>query len=503
MKLLKLLLLFLIGFPMYAQEVEVIHPFYIAEIREFTAFYNKSKMEDPYGSSTEYGPAKLNRIYTETSTLPRVNSVNSKFYKEGGTSTFEIYGQKNISMKIVATNDKKQATIYLYAKGKVEHEIPYANGKVNGVYKVFKSDGTPLFETEYKDGKMNGHRKFYTLSSDRIIEADFVNGVITGKVKVTDLENKRYMLYPNNFQSGVIEYYDATDNLICEVPFVDNNVVQGEVVDYYYHSKNKRLVRNHNKGKLDGKTECFDRDGKSKYTLNFKDGQPIGTYKEFYLNGGLYKECFYDENGVPIGTWKTYDRLGKINGEVPYSNGVINGVEKIYNGGYLIGTREYKDGKMNGSWKHWETGTQTLVSDQQMVDGKCVQITFYFKNGTVSKRYENDAKELPIRAEYFDKNGNLFYEEPYNADKSSEGTHKFYYYDQNEDYFLGDETEYDKAGFRVRQKLYLGKEDYEETKYKLNNYSIKTTYKDHILTTEYYYFTKKITEEEFSRRSSK
>ena len=499
MKSIKILLLLLISVQMNAQEVEEIRPFYIVEIREFTAFYNKQKMEDLYGHSTEYGPAKLNRIYSETNTLPRVNSVNSKFHKEDTTSTFEIYGEKNISMKIVATNDKKQSTIYLYSQGKVEHEIPYSNGKVNGIYKVFKSDGTSLFETEYKDGKMNGHRKFYTLSDNRIIEGNFVNGIITGKVKVTEPEQNRYMLYPNNFQSGVIEYYDMTDNLLCEVPFVDKNIVHGVVVDYYYNSKNKRLIRNHTMGKLDGKTECFDFNGKSKYTLNFKDGKPIGEHKEFYLEGGLHKESFYDEKGIPIGTWKTYDHLGKLSGEVPYFNGAINGVEKMYNGGYLIGSREYKDGKLNGAWKSWEIGTQSLASEKQMVNDKCVKICFYFKNGKISKRFENDAKELPIRAEYFDKNGKLFYEEPYNLDKTSEGTHKFYYYDQNEDYFLGDETEYDKVGFKVLQKNYLGKDDYEEIKYKTNNYSIKTIYKNHILTTEYYYFTKKISQDVYSK----
>ncbi|MBC7440093.1 MAG: hypothetical protein H7250_08940 [Flavobacterium sp.] len=490
MRKLNILILLFLALKSYSQEIEEIRPFYLQEISAFKAYYE---------NSTEYNSEKLNRIFKEINSLPKVNSVNSKFYKENNNLIFEIYEEKNISLKLITSNNKKLSTIYLYSKGKVEHEIPYLENKIDGVYKVFLNDGKLLFETNYKSGKRNGYRKFYTLSENRIIEGNFINGQITGKIKVIEPENNRYLLYPNNLKNGIIEYYDISSNLYCEVPFIEGNIIQGEVIDYYYQSKNKRLVRNHKMGKLDGKTEYFDEKGNSKCILNYKDGMPIGEHKEFYLTGRIYKEIFYDENGIKIGTWKTYDESGKLSGELHYVNGKINGIEKIYINGILRSTREYVDDNLNGSWKHWNSETKIIESESQMIDNKCVSIIFYFKNGKISKRFENNAKNQPIRAEYFDKNGNLFYEEKYNSDKSSEGTHKYYFYDKNEDYFLGNEDEFDKNGFKIREKNYLKNDDYEEIRYKNNGCKIKIINRNKLTTTEYYYFGKKIEIEEFKK----
>lgn len=493
MKKLKYLIILLISFNIYSQEVYEIHPFNLEKIPELNSFYSPSER------TYEYNSEKLKRIFNETNSLPKVNSVNTKFYKENFNSIFEIYGGKNIELKIITNINKKECTIFLYRKGKVEHEIPYVNGKVNGVYKVFKDEGKPLVETNYKDGVRNGNRRFYAYNEERIIEGDCNNGQVVGKIKIINTEKNDYCLYPTNYKNGVIEYYDKNSNLICEVHFVDENIVNGEVIDYNITTKKKWLIRNHKMGKLDGKTECFDFNGNSKYVLNYKDGLPIGNHKEFYLNGGIYKESLYDENGIKIGTWKTYDESGNLKSELQYLNGKINGIEKMYNNKILISTREYVDDKLNGSWKHWNRETKIIETESQMVDNKCMSIIFYFKNGKISKRFENNTKNQPIRAEYFDKNGNLFYEEKYNSEKSSEGIHKYYFYDENEDYFLGNEDEFDKNGFKVREKNYMGNDDYVEIIYKNNGCNIKTIYKNKLTTTEYYYFGRKIEIEEFKK----
>ncbi|RZK01615.1 MAG: hypothetical protein EOO43_24220, partial [Flavobacterium sp.] len=368
--------------------------------------------------------------------------------------------------------------------------IPYVNGKVNGIYKLFLKNGTPLFETNYKNGKRNGIRRFYTLSDNMVIEGNFIDGKVTGAIKITEPKENRFILYPNNIKNGTIQFYDMESYLYCEVPFIASNIVQGEVIDYYYHSKNKRLVRNHKMGKLDGKTQYFDEKGNSKCILNYKDGVPIGEHKEFYLTGELYQERFYDENGTKTGTWKTYDESGNLTGEIQYVNGKKNGIEKMYINKVLKSTRQYIDDKLNGPWKHWNSETNNIESESQMLDNKAVSTTFYFKNGRVSRRFENNALNQPIRAEYFDKNGNLFYEEKYNSDKSSEGVHKYYFYDKNEDYFLANEDEFDKNGFKVWEKNYAG-DDYFEIKYKANGCNVKTIYKNELKTVEYYYRTKK------------
>jgi len=485
------LILILFTLKIYSQDIREINPFYLAEISSFKIFYT---------CTDELNSEKQKALFKEISSLPKVNSVNSKFYKENGNSIFELYGEKNIRLKMVKSANTIDCTIYLYSNGKVAQEIPYKNGKVNGVYKVFSSDGSIEFETNFKDDKRNGIRRFNT-SDNQTIEANFINGQVVGKVKVINQDYLiKYMLYPNNLKNGTIEYYDTESNLLFEVPFIDKNIVQGEVIDYSYHSKIKHLVRNHKMGKLDDKTEFFDEKGNSKCVLNFKDGKPIGAHKEFYLNGGVYRESFYDENGIKTGTWKTYDESGKLKNEISYINGKTNGIENTYINGFLISTCETKDDKMkDGDSKRWNPETKKLESKTKWKDGKEIGVIYYFKNGNIFKRLEFNLNHQVIKAEYFNKEGGLFYEEKYNSDKSSEGTHKYYYKDRNDDYFIANEDEFDKDGFRVREKNYMGGENFNETKYKKNGCNIKTIYKDKIITTEYYYYTRKVSLEEFSK----
>jgi len=479
----------LITSKLHSQEVEKIYPFYLDKIPSYKSIYD---------FNGELNRDELKELFVRIKSLKKENSFDRKYYKENNHSILEIYDGKKISMKLVQSNDNKEFNISIYFGGIIKQDVTYKNGKVNGIYKVYYYDDWA--EINYKDGLKNGLRKIYSSNNNQIIETNFLNdSIVVGKIKIIDLERNQYMLYPNNLKNGIIEYYDSYDNLYCKVPITDKSMVQGEVIDYFYHSKNIRSVRNHKLGKLDGKTEYFDEKGNSKFVNYFKNGKPIGNYKEFYLNGGIYEDRFYDDNGIKIGTWITYDESGKIIGELPYINGKINGVEKKYFNGIVTCTKEYKDDKLNGSLKHWNRYTKNIESESYMVDDKCMSIVYYFRNGKISRKFENNIKNQPIKAEYYDKNGNLFYEEKYNAEKSSEGVHKYYFYDSNEDYFLSDEEEFDKNEFKVREKNYMKNGDYIEKKYNTNGTYVRTIYKNKIITTEYYYYGKKISIEEYNK----
>jgi len=490
MKIIKYLIVLFLALNSYGQETEKIGPFYLEEITAFKAFYE---------NSTEYNAEKLNQIFKEINSLPKVTSANSKSYIKNDKSVFEIYKQKDISLKVVTSSDKKDCIIYLYSNGIVEHEIPYLNNKVTGVYKVFLSNGSLLSETEYKEGKRNGVRKFYPISENRIIEGDFIDGKITGTIKVSEPENNRFILFPNNLKNGKVEYYDVASNLLCEVPILEGNIVHGEVIDYFYNSNAKRLVRNHRMGKLDGKTEYFDENGNSKCILNFKEGKPIGAHKEFYLNGKIYRETFYSQDGAKIGTWKTFDESGKLKNEISYVNDNYGGVENVYYNGFLVGYREYKDGKLNGAWKNWNSVTTKLEYEDVFKDGIRLNTIRYFNDGKISTKLEFNSKGQVISSQYYDKKGIIFYEKKYNAKKSSEGIHKIYLYGKDEEHFLYAEEEFDDNEFRIREKLFMPNEEYIETIFQPNGSSIKTILKNKTTVTEYYLQSRKISLQEFNK----
>ncbi|HXB41634.1 MAG TPA: toxin-antitoxin system YwqK family antitoxin [Bacteroidia bacterium] len=138
--------------------------------------------------------------------------------------------------------------------------IPWKNGKVNGVQKVYYLDGKLRAEGIFVDGKAEGYSKQYS-----------PNGLLV-----------RVSYFRNNFRHGT------------DTSFFENGTI--------------RSLFNFVDGKLDGMTKEFDKNGQlSREGLNEK-GVPIGILKT-YKSGKLFNEKHYT-NGK--GDWyKEYDDNGK------------------------------------------------------------------------------------------------------------------------------------------------------------------------------------------------
>jgi antitoxin component YwqK of YwqJK toxin-antitoxin module len=108
----------------------------------------------------------------------------------------------------------------------------------------------------------------------------------------------------------------------------------------YYESGGLRVERNYSNGKLHGSFKNFNEDGTLrgegnffkgkleglfkfeskvigndellKFEINFKNGKEHGTCKEFYSDGKLKTECYYENGNQKYLKSKLYSKDGKV-----------------------------------------------------------------------------------------------------------------------------------------------------------------------------------------------
>ncbi|UTW61338.1 hypothetical protein KFE98_15140 [bacterium SCSIO 12741] len=158
------------------------------------------------------------------------------------------------------------------------------------------------------------------------------------------------------------------------------------------------------KGRKQGKWEKKYENGKVRYTGQFKDDRPVGTFVYFDWNSVKMSEVrhttndsaqvvFYHKNGKKMaegmyyqqkrtGKWKFYDAEEAISSQEFYLNGVKNGPARIY----------YKDGQIARDFNH-RNGLE---------HGK---LTDYFQNGKVKFRADYVDGNPDGKVEYFHPNG--------------------------------------------------------------------------------------------------
>jgi antitoxin component YwqK of YwqJK toxin-antitoxin module len=148
--------------------------------------------------------------------------------------------------KTLYKNGVKDGVEQLFHPGtdKLQHEIPWVNGRIEGVKKSYHQNGTPSVETPYKGGKITGEVKSFT--------------------------DKSGLLRVARFTAGVRD---------------------GEMVDYWPDRQNavERSVP-YRKGQIHGMSRAFYADGKPKWEKPFRDNLQHGVEKQFSPDGKLERE---------------------------------------------------------------------------------------------------------------------------------------------------------------------------------------------------------------------
>lgn len=139
----------------------------------------------------------------------------------------------------------------------------------------------------------------------------------------------------------------------------------------------------------------YNKSANNKLLLDFRtlNGLYDGHYKEFYENGVLKKECFYN-NGVMQGVERRFFENGRLLESVNYNSGNFNGVRNVYweNGmlkevnnfynGILTGetTYFYSNGKIRKTIKFDSSGRKNGVWKDYNSSGELIKQIIY-ENG--------------------------------------------------------------------------------------------------------------------------
>lgn len=383
-------------------------------------------------------------------------------------------------------------------------EITFEKGKANGKSVIYDTKGNLVLETHYKNNKRNGIRKLYSSYRSYVFEANYVDDKLVGKIKVTEnrYNDDWYYLFPNDLKKGTVEAF-AYGIKSVEIPIINSKIIHGDV-EYFDKTGKVFMTVPYHYGNIHGTVNLKDKEGKDWYSLRFKNGKPIGKHIKYHNDfKTLEKEEYYDEDGKKIGVWKYYDNnqnLVKIIDK--YENDSINGFEKTFSDGNLITESHYQNGKKHGKSIRYNSTSQKLLNIgyfENDVQTKNEE----FKNGILTKQivFLNGINQKHL---FLDKNGKIIQENLYNEKGQAFGNHKTYNYDNELNYTLLYDEDFDENGIKTKSYVYQydgsynkfyfreGKKHGKQTFY--HSYNNKTI-------ESYFWNGKQVSEEEFIKLS--
>jgi len=379
--------------------------------------------------------------------------------------------------------------IYYYPNNQISSEGNMIDGRPDGVWKSYFVDGTLksigirkngvldsvwIFNNElgfiknkinYLNGKKNGY--FYTFKYFKNVNDSMV-GYLYGQE-----------LYLNNKKNGISEYYYP-------------NGILKSAVNYYDGSKHGTTREFNNKGVLIYIIEFWhgkviDREVINQYNGNLK----VGVWKEFYPNGKLKKEENYSD-GILQGLVKLYDLRGELLSAYRYDNGILKDtsvniesdvdiVEEFYNkrneygelikkssGGFLDGKpvgvhRTYDSlGRVNSSRIFDRDGNLIAKGIVNEEGDKLGEWIYYYAQGNIKSKGKYRNNRRVNNWNYYYLNGNVEQQGSFKKGVP-DGLWKWYFESgqlkREEFYRLGEEegesVEYDENGNIISVGSYL------------------------------------------------
>lgn len=315
--------------------------------------------------------------------------------------------------------DEKTTGLLCYKDNRTTMYLPIKKGVPHGKVEFYFANGYKNMESPYKKGKAEGLRKWYYDNGKIHKEIIFKKGLIEGIAKI---------YYPNgnikeinNYKKGKLEgisemYYDDGKTLMIQGNF-KNNLLDGIYRELYKNGKTK-LKKDYKDGKLYSFIQEFDENGYMTLNRKVENGEPVANYTtyEYYkpeetqLKDLVKKETHWNGN-FKNGLEKIYNEIGGLQEEIPWVNGVVDGVVKEYykheaffnDTGKLKWEVPYKNGKKHGTEiGYYNTGeVETKIN---WINGKRDgngAFQSFFKSGKIKQitNFKND-KEISEKVYY-------------------------------------------------------------------------------------------------------
>lgn len=277
----------------------------------------------------------------------------------------------------------EETIIENYENGNIKIKKNYKNGKLEGLFERYNSEGYlqsshcykdnvengPFFEQDtetheniihdisltgsYLNGLMEGPFEKVTHGSHRIVEKGFYKkGKKEGTYSIKEVgsnndvywENEEFGTYVRGVKNGSYQLNKT----------VDGGSFGGSTTEY----------GNYRNGELDGLIkydardfvrETFYNNGRIMHEIEFKNGEKSGRWEFFYKNGQLKSSINYNR-GEKNGEYLYYYKHGDLKFRINFRSGEKSGLfESFHKNGELKFKGNYYDGMKQGSFEKYNS----------------------------------------------------------------------------------------------------------------------------------------------------
>ena len=372
--------------------------------------YSRNGKIKSEGNRKNYMLDSLWKFYDEKGKLlTEMNYLNGK--KEGIKRSWD--GTGHVLLEEIFTADLKQGlTVNYYLSedttkttGKIRSKFYFDKGKENGTAYEYDQDGNIITILEYAYGVLKKQEQINRVDKQGKQQGVWKKFYTDGKIK----SEKNYL---NGMKNGYEKEYSPTGSLVAINKYVGDSIqldapeisTKLEVRNEYYEDGSIKKTGTYLEGLPEGTHKEYSQDGKIKGKGNYVEGKKIEEWIFYYPNGAVEQKGKYDKKGKPQGQWQWYYDNNKSLREETYLNGKREGT-MIERGdtGNVITKGEYVEGLKQGKWFY--------------------QIQDYREEGI----YKDDLKDGPWESYYVD-NSQVRFAGKF-VDGLPDGKHTYYFHD--------------------------------------------------------------------------
>ena len=250
----------------------------------------------------------------------------------------------NIETKGNFVNDKREGKwSYYYDNGKIQKELNYINGLIEGTVKAYSQDGILIGLTNYVNDDIEGVDIQYYDNGNKEVETNFLNGEKHGKSTYYDEEGNIYMIRYYNY--GIFKSYSYIGKDGKEVTPIELLPGNNLIVTYYQNGV-KACEHNRKNGLIEGHYIVYNSKGKMYSDEVFENGEFHGKSIYYFANGTKSQESNYKYGSLHGLDIKYYEN-GKTKSETNYLFGDKHGKSTEYSKeGKLIKTSLYYNNEL-------------------------------------------------------------------------------------------------------------------------------------------------------------
>ncbi len=263
-----------------------------------------------------------------------------------------------------------------YSDGQVEKQGIYEEGKRVGQFRLYHSNGNLKSVLEYsgKENEPLNYQHFYENGKPRELLKTLSNGHVKEEIYYETGQLKSTVVYPGKGREALsYQFFHENGKIKKEKKILGNGRF---IIESFYETGNSQEIENYvGEDIKDGVFQTFYANGQLKEEEHYVNGCKEGIYKLFEIDG----------NPIELKTFKTID------GQV-----VLDGILKKWLDGHCYMEGNYKNGKKNGVFITYYSGSTQPKKEEEYVDDVYHgYIKEYFENGVQSdqQKYVNGTRD--------------------------------------------------------------------------------------------------------------